>query len=129
MRKRAVIAVSGVSSFALHLMSVGFAVVSVLLTFALLRQLSDSTGVAFAAAALFAVHPVRTEAVDWISALPDIGCTVFVLAAFLLFLLVYRTATPSSWGKCLAWSLSLACFACALLWKETAGVSPLLIAA
>jgi len=126
---RAVIAVSGISYIALHLMSVGFAVVSVFLTFALFQQLSDSTEVAFAAAALFAVHPVHTEAVDWISALPDIGCAVFVLAALLLFLLAYRTASPSSWGKWLAWSLSLACFACALLWKETAAVSPLLVAA
>jgi len=104
-------------------------VVSVFLTFALFRQLSSSIEVAFAAAALFAVHPVHTEAVDWISALPDIGCAVFVLAALLLFLLAYRTASPLSWTKWLAWSLSLSCFACALLWKETAAVSPLLVVA
>jgi hypothetical protein len=33
----------------------------------LFQRLTGSTGLAFAAAALFAVHPIHSEAVDWIS--------------------------------------------------------------
>ena len=71
---------------------------------------------AFAAAALFAVYPVHTEAVDWIAALPDLGCGLFFLLAFVLFLVQRR------------W-LAVAAFAIALLWKETALVFPALLAA
>ena len=81
---------------------------------------------------MFAVHPVHTEAVDWISALPDIGCTIFVLAGFWLFAFVYDGARLFQEGRAqnmrwLSWGISLTCFVLALLWKETAAVVPLLI--
>jgi hypothetical protein len=112
----------------------GFATASVLLAFAFFWKITGRMEVAFAAAALFAVHPIHTEAVDWISALPDIGCTVFVLLAFLFFLFLpgalaaaNRNSARSAF-RWLVWTLSVGCFAAALLWKETAAVFPVLVA-
>jgi protein O-mannosyl-transferase len=132
---RAVIAARGVNPVAFHFVSLIFSAVCVLLAFAFFQKVTQQLGVAFVAAALFAAHPIHTEAVDWISALPDIGCTLFLLAAFVLFLLAYGGASGTadlskrSRASWIIWVLSLACFAAALLWKETAVVFPLLVAA
>ncbi len=132
---RTIIETAGVSPLAFHLVSLMFAAASVLLAFGFFWKATRHIGIAFAAAALFAVHPIRSEAVDWIAALPDIGCTLFLLASFVFFLFIYgessaesRTATPASRRSPL-WIASVACFATALLWKETAAVFPLLVAA
>jgi len=77
--------VFGFNARAFHAVNLTFHIFAVLLAFALFRKLTNSIGVSFAAAALFAGHPVHSEAVDWIAALPDIGCTVFFLMAILLF--------------------------------------------
>ncbi|MGA9567130.1 MAG: hypothetical protein WBS19_16525, partial [Candidatus Korobacteraceae bacterium] len=131
---RSVIALSGVNPFAFHIVNLMFAAASVLLAFGFFWKATRRMGIAFEGAALFAVHPIHSEAVDWISALPDIGCTLFILASFVLFLFVYgespadsRSATPTS-KPWLLWIASVACFATSLLWKETAVVFPLLIA-
>ena len=131
---RVVIGAAGTGPFALHLLSVIFAAISVLLAFAVFWKITRSRNVAFSGAALFAVHPTHTEAVDWISALPDIGCTVFVLAGFWLFLSAYGGERLFQEGRAqkvrwLSWGLSLTCFVLALLWKETAAVVPLLVGA
>ncbi len=119
----------------LHLLSVAFALAAVLAAFMVYLALTRRLAIAFAAAALFAVHPVHSEAIDWISALPELGCAIFFLIAFGLFLSIRNqesnaTPTPRSltrhWGL---WSLSLLAFAVALLWKETAIVFPIIIAA
>ena len=132
---RTAIETAGVSPLAFHLVSLMFAAASVLLAFGFFWKATRHIGIAFAAAALFAVHPIRSEAVDWVSALPDIGCTLFLLASFVFFLFIYgessaesRTGTPASRRSPL-WIASVACFATALLWKETAAVFPLLVAA
>src|SRR5919108_299351 len=75
---------------------------------------------AFAAAALFAVHPLMTEAVGYISARADVLCTTFLL----ITLLCYRAAVVrhSSWwlaGSGLTTLLAIGT-------KETAAVLPLL---
>jgi protein O-mannosyl-transferase len=119
----------------LHILSLLFALAAVLAAFTVYLKLTRRLAVAFSAAALFAVHPVHTEAVDWISALPELGCATFVLISFSLFLSVRapnsdRTATrqvlPFQWTL---FALSLLAFAAALLWKETAMVLPVIIAA
>lgn len=119
----------------LHLLSLLFALAGVLAAFAIYLKLTRSPAVAFAAAALFAVHPVHSEAVDWISALPELGCATFVLISFALFLstrdpgsglIPTRRFLPRHW---VLLSLSLLAFAAALLWKETAMVFPVIIAA
>jgi len=133
----------------LHILSVLFALAAVLAAFSVYFKLTRRLAVAFAAAALFAVHPVHSEAVDWISALPELGCATFILIAFGLFLSargqtsdqssdqspdqsspqspdLTATRLPKYW---LLLCLSLLAFTLALLWKETAMVFPAIIAA
>ena len=127
--------VGGLSPLAFHVLSIVFMGSAVILALIVFWMLTHRLPIAVAAAALFTVHPIHTEAVDWASALPDIGCTVFVLAAFLLFLVVTEYASQRDdrshgpYSRFLIWTLSTACFGAALLWKETAAVFPLLVAA
>ena len=58
--------------------------VNTLLIFALARRLLHSRGAATVAGALFAVHPVHTEAVDW-ATVPDVYLAMAVFAALLWF--------------------------------------------
>jgi len=71
----------------------------------------------FSSAILFAAHPVHTEAVSWVSGLPDISSTFFFLLAFLFFMKSERTLR----GKHL---LSAFFFFTALLCKEPAIMLP-----
>ncbi len=125
----------GLQSQPFHLLSVLFALAAVLAAFTVYLKLTGRLGVAFAAAALFAVHPVHSEAVDWISALPELGCATFFLISFALFLSTQDRGldpTPTRRFLPLHWALlclSLLAFAAALLWKETAMVFPAIIAA
>ena len=125
----------GLQSQSLHTLSIVFALAAVLAAFTVYLKLTRRLAVAFSAAALFAVHPVHSEAVDWISALPELGCATFVLISFALFLSSYdpgsglsptRRSLPRHW---ILLCLSLLAFAAALLWKETAMVFPAIIAA
>ena len=117
-----------------HMVSVAFAFAAAGAAFWIYLKLTERVVVAFAAAALFAVHPVHVEAVDWISALSEPGCTIFVLIAFGLFLGAEGRGPEAAAGaesrvpQWLMFWLSLVMFAGALLWKETAVVFPLLVA-
>jgi tetratricopeptide (TPR) repeat protein len=125
----------GLQPQSLHTLNVVFVLATVLAAFTVYLKLTRRLAVAFAAAALFAVHPVHSEAVDWISALPELGCAAFVLISFALFLSTRdpgshltptRRFLPRHWALL---CLSLLAFAAALLWKETAMVLPIIIAA
>jgi Flp pilus assembly protein TadD len=127
--------VFGFDATAFHAVNLAFHIIVVLLAFVLFQRLTGSMGLAFAAAALFAVHPIHSEAVDWISALPDIGCTVFFLLAFLFFILARGRGTSqqpiqeSRRVDVLFYVASFVAFATALFWKETASVFPLTVIA
>jgi len=71
------------------------------------------------AAVFFALHPVNTEAVAWVAAIPELTYTFFCL--FSLYL--YITSPPLS----RRFFLSLLCFFLATLSKETALSLPLLL--
>jgi protein O-mannosyl-transferase len=116
----------GLSPTPFHVGNLLLAIACVLAAFAVFWLLTRSTLSALAAASLFAVYPIHTEAVDWIAASPDLGCTLFVLIAFALFLATRGAEQP----RRPAWvfpALSLAAYAISLLWKETAAVFPLLV--
>lgn len=88
-----------------------------ILLFCLARRLTGSRWAAFFAAALFAIHGTRPEAVVWIAGRFDLLATFFVLAGLLLFLQpggLYRLA-------------SLLSMALAMLTKESAYVFPFLL--
>lgn len=50
------------------------------------KQLLRSVPAAAVAAALFALHPIHSETVNWIAAVPDLEATFFFLLAFLLYI-------------------------------------------
>jgi len=69
--------------------------------------------VAVAAAAIFALHPIHTEVVDWIAALPDLLVTTLALMG--VWWLAHEEDAPRGWaiaGHC-------ALYLAALLTKET----------
>lgn len=125
----------GFNARAFHSVNLILHVLATVLAYAIFCQLTGNPGLALAAGVLFAVHPIHSEAVAWISASTELGCAVFFLLAFYLFLLATR---PSAGGTVEPrrerlrrgglWITSCLCFDLALLWKEMAGTLPLVIA-
>ncbi len=102
-------------AFGFHLASLLLhaAVVMVLYLFA--KQLFPYRGAAFAAAGLFALHPVHVESVAWISAVTDLEVTFFFLLTFWCFLQLDKPHR----GLLLQFGMA-GCFLLALLSKEQA---------
>jgi hypothetical protein len=76
-------AVWGPATFGFHLTSVLIHSLNVVLLFTLARRMRLDVLPAFAAAALFAVHPMMTEAVGYVSGRSEVLCATFVLVALL----------------------------------------------
>jgi tetratricopeptide (TPR) repeat protein len=113
----------GPLAYGYHLVNLLFhAAVVGALFFVTLRMFGDRA-LAFVAAALFALHPIHTEAVVWISAVTDLEVTFFCLLAFWFFLGVVR---PDGRRSVAAQLGMLGSFALALLSKESAVVLPVL---
>lgn len=74
--------VFGPHAFGFHCVMLLLHAVNTALVYAVARRLS---GAAWIAGALFAVHPIHTEAVDWIAALPDLLLTSLTLGGLLAF--------------------------------------------
>ncbi len=77
------------------------------------RNLLKDDWAAILAAVLFAVHPVHTETVAWIAAVPDLEATLFFLIGFDL----YMNGPGPGWKT---QALIVACLLLALLAKEPA---------
>jgi tetratricopeptide (TPR) repeat protein len=118
----------GADAGAFHLCSVLFAIACAIAAFFMFLQLTRRLPLALAAAALFVLHPVHTEAVDWIAALPELGFSLFLLVSFALFLKGRVSSQTRSTNYWLALTFSCLSYVLALLWKETAVVFPVLIA-
>ena len=69
------------------------------------------------ATALFAVHPLRAEAVAWASCQPYLPCALFSMLAVLAYLRAAGVAPPAQWGWLVG---SLVLLAAALLSKAVA---------
>jgi tetratricopeptide (TPR) repeat protein len=104
-------------AFGFHLASLGLHVGVVLLVYLLVARLLNDRGAAWAAAALFAFHPIHVESVAWISAVTDLEVTFFYLLTFWLFLRVDKSADRRGFPLRVAMA---ACFLLALLSKEQA---------
>ncbi|HXY51904.1 MAG TPA: tetratricopeptide repeat protein [Terriglobales bacterium] len=118
---------------AFHAVNLVFHLLATLLAYAVLFELTRRVALALPAAALFAVHPIHTEAVAWASALTELGCAVFFFLSFYLFLVAEPASAsgdqPRRWlrgpkPRILSWTS----FALALLWKEMALTLPMVIA-
>jgi len=77
----------------------------------------------FAAALLFATHPVHTEAVTWVAGLPDLSFAFFFLLSFHLYVRSTDEKPPLPWS----YPLSVASFFLATLCKEPALTLPILL--
>jgi Flp pilus assembly protein TadD len=93
-----------------HFTSVALHVLVTLLVYFLARRLTDDWLIGVLAAAVFGLHPVHIEAVDWVSAVNEPVAAAAVVGSFLCYLRPGR--------GCLAASLAL--YTVALLTKETA---------
>ena len=113
-----------------HLTNVALHGMAVLLLYAWLRRILGDAGVeragataAFAGAALFAVHPLQSEAVAYVSGRSELMCAVWFLAALLLT----RRAMLS--GRRLAAAGAIVCALLAIASKEIGLVLPIVVLA
>jgi 4-amino-4-deoxy-L-arabinose transferase-like glycosyltransferase len=74
-------------------------------------------------ALLFAINPVHTEPISWISNLPEILFTFFVVLSFGAYLRAIENESSSRWWWFLSWTAAFL----GLLSKETALCLPILI--
>lgn len=88
--------------------------------------LTQNLSAAFLAAELFAVHPIHTSAIDYISAVDNPLCLCFVLLSFIAYIKSAdrKGPGPMAWGV-----LSLAAYIAAFTAKEVACLAPLVFMA
>jgi hypothetical protein len=105
----------GPGATALHLLLVLLHAANTVLVYFLVRRLlaGGLPAASWIAAAIFAVHPIHTEAVNWIAALPDVLVTTFALAGLSAF--AAQEAAPNGWQT----AVHACIFLAALLTKET----------
>jgi protein O-mannosyl-transferase len=110
----------GPVSYAFHLQNVVLHCGVVILLYLIARRVSGSESIALIAAAWFALHPIHTEVVAWVAAVPDLQMTFFVLLAFWFYL-----KATSQTRRVLPYLLgTYVSFALALLSKEPALMFP-----
>ncbi|NOS67108.1 MAG: tetratricopeptide repeat protein [Candidatus Peribacteraceae bacterium] len=114
-------AAAGLSPWIYHLTNLILHVVNVLLLFTITMQLTRRKTVAFAAALLFAVHPLHTEAVVWAAARKDVLSTAFLFLTLASFLR-YRATEKRGWH-----ALSIVSFGLGLLSKVSILTAPLVL--
>lgn len=116
----------GTQASGFHLTNIVLHVANVLLVYALALKVTFAPHrpiVALLAAVLFAVHPIHTEAVDWIAGRTDLLATLFGLGSFLAYL---RFRDDATWRYLV---VSAACYLLGLFAKEVALAVPLVIVA
>jgi len=113
----------GLRAYGFHLVNLLLHVLIVCLVFVLTERLTGDRVWAFVAGALFALHPVHTESVDWISGVTDLELTFFYLITFGLFLAVARPGGRRSEPMLAGLGVT---FLLALLSKEVAMTLPAL---
>jgi hypothetical protein len=113
-----VYSVAGLSPFAFHLANLILHCLATLAIFVIALQLGAPPTLALLGAALFATHPVHTEAVSWIAGVGDVACGVFYFGSLIAFL-KYLKSPKNKWIV-----LSVLSFAGALFSKEMAITLP-----
>jgi len=107
--------------FGFHLTNVLIHAGNVILVFLLIRRFTVKPRLAFLAALIFAVHPMQTDSVSYISGRRDVLFALFYLAAFHAYLR-YRASRSRAF-----FALFLGFWALSLMSKEMAVSLPLVI--
>jgi tetratricopeptide (TPR) repeat protein len=115
--------VYGPLAYPYHLANVLMHAGVVVLLFAVTRRLFGSARLAFLAAALFAVHPIHTEVVAWIAAVPDLQLALFLLVTLWLYMDLDDPARRKWWTS----TAMCGVFFLALFSKEPAIAFPLIM--
>lgn len=111
----------GYSAFVYHAHNLILHATNAALVLVFLFLLTDNLALAIAAAFLFAIHPIQTEAVAWISARKDLQSAFFFLVSLIEYLL-FRTSN-NRWH----WAGSIMSFLLGLLSKVSILFLPLML--
>ncbi|MBI4526615.1 MAG: tetratricopeptide repeat protein [Deltaproteobacteria bacterium] len=106
--------VGGLNAFGYHLTNVALHGANTALLYLITRVLFNSHPAALLAAVFFALHPIHTEAVAWVSGRAEVLAAFFFLLAWLLYLRASAGEAIGAWY----WASSLLLFFLALLSKE-----------
>ncbi len=114
-------AISGIKPLGYHLVNNGLHILNAILVFILVDWLFRKKRMAFLVALLFAVHPLQTEAVTYVSGRGDPLSVTLMLVALLLFI---KNRSAKKWY---VMALSVLSFVLAMLSREVAAIFPLFI--
>jgi Flp pilus assembly protein TadD len=117
----------GVKPFGYHLTNLLLHLTCVLLVWLVAERLTQERMLAFLVAMFFAVHPVNTNAVAYVSGRADPLALVGMLGSFLLFLHYRSIPQDARPARTAAFAASMICFVGALLSRENALILPFLI--
>jgi tetratricopeptide (TPR) repeat protein len=104
-----------------------YATIGALLLIPLYRRLGLPTLLALMGALVYAVHPIHTEVLAWLSARKDLMALIFVVLSMLAWLWAREAATPNQWR--LRHLLTILLVLLAVLSKPIAVILPALFAA
>ncbi len=110
-------ALNGLDPFGYHLVNLIFHALNALLLFLLLQQIGFQPIPSFAGALIFAIHPVHTEAVTWISGRGNVLFMFFFLLAYLLYV---KADTNAGMRRAFLLGGAVAAYGLSLLSKEMA---------
>src|SRR5262245_58374729 len=137
---------SGLNPSAFHWVNLILHLLVSFTAYLLFWHLTRNYWLSVSATALFVLHPIHTEAVDWIASLPELGCALFYFLSFWLFLSSQPRPSPKVKpakkkkqasqpqanqvsGRVFWHAGSLFSFAVSLLFKEMALTVPIVVAA
>ncbi len=101
--------IAGYTPFIYHLISVIMHSINTILVFLFLRTFFNTKS-SFLGACLFAVHPIHTEAVTWISGRSYVLLTFFILIAYLLYYRAMNIQSKDKQSHLLWYTIFLATF-------------------
>ncbi len=116
----------GLNAFWFHVANVVLQALVVSMLFLVTARMFEDRAVAFVAAGVFALHPIHTEPVAWISGAPDLELAFFYLLTFWFFL---GLAQPRGGRSVLMQLGTVGSYVLTLLSKEPALTLPFLATA
>ena len=117
-------AVWGLNPLGYHLTNLFWHLVNVLLLYGLFLALGLGSGATLLGVTLFALHPIQTEAVSWVSGRADVLFLAGTIGAFWAFIASREARAPR---RQLLYGLSLVAYLAGQFSKEMAATLPLLL--